>query len=586
MSKRYRWFLYFTSIVLACYLLAVLYAAYLQGTVFYYGLILLLPGGTLIWYLLGKMRYATIVEELAARWGKAYKRERDFRDLTRMSTLFPVDTQTETLISAQTKEDLHLDLLYSLVDRTLTTPGAQVLYNLLQRPLFDVERLATRGEMIRLFDTQPLLRQKLLIRLRQLHRQDADTVTNLVWDEATHLGSLGYLPTLLACLALVAVVPPFFIGFKGVFYGIFPMFAINFVYTHKKSARMMISLPAIRYMNSFILAAGDLAQLTAESLPEYAAELAAGVQQCKGLLRKTHYNILRLLDAFGLYDYLNYLFLLELRRFEASMVVISREREHLQQLYSLVGELDALLAVSSLRAGEAAWVEPELVKEQCFIGAEEIYHPLLEHPVSNSVQLQKPGSILTGSNMSGKSTFLRTIGVNALFAQTIYTCFATRYRAGYFSIVTSINKDDYLPGGKSYFLSEAEAILAMINNRADHVASLCIIDEIFRGTHSLERIPAAIEVLRFLAKQNTLSVIATHDLEVAKACTASYSLYHFSERVGEEGLEFDYRLKDGLTTTWNAIRILQHLGFPAEIVDQATAAVEKEIKASGKDLTT
>ena len=74
---------------------------------------------------------------------------------------------------------------------------------------------------------------------------------------------------------------------------------------------------------------------------------------------------------------------------------------------------------------------------------------------------------------------MRTIGVNALFAQTIYTCFAKSYRAGYFAIVTSINKDDYLPGGKSYFLSEAEAILAMLNNRTEKAASLCIIDEIF-----------------------------------------------------------------------------------------------------------
>ncbi|HAA38063.1 MAG TPA: hypothetical protein DCE00_04250 [Firmicutes bacterium] len=582
MSKRYRRYLYLTAFVLAVYVFAVLYAAYLQGTAFYYGLLLLLPGGVFIWYLLGKMRYAAMVEKLAAGWAKVCKRERDFQDLAKMSLLFPVDTSSETLISPLTKEDLHLDLLYGLVDRTLTTPGAQVLYNMLQRPLFNAERLAERGQAIRLFDSQPQLRQKLLLRLQRLDRQKADTVTNLVWDEAVQPARLGYLPAVLAALALAAVISPFFLGFRGVFFGIFPMFALNFVYVHKKSAGMMISLPAIRYLNALILAAGDLAQLTADSLPAYAAELTAGVQRCKGLLRKTHYNVLRLLDAFGLYDYFNYLFLLELRRFEASMAAISREREHLQQLYLLVGELDALLAVSSLRAGQGTWAEPELVEDRCFISAEEIYHPLLEQPVANSVQLPKPGAIITGSNMSGKSTFLRTIGVNALFAQTIYTCFAKSYRAGYFAIVTSINKDDYLPGGKSYFLSEAEAILAMLNNRTEKAASLCIIDEIFRGTHSLERIPAAIAVLRYLAKQNTLSVIATHDLEVAKACTAVYTLYHFSEQVGEGGLEFDYRLKNGLTTSWNAIRILQHLGFPAEIVEQAAAAVEKEIKWTTK----
>ncbi|MDW7650716.1 MAG: hypothetical protein SCK29_03890 [Bacillota bacterium] len=198
----------------------------------------------------------------------------------------------------------------------------------------------------------------------------------------------------------------------------------------------------------------------------------------------------------------------------------------------------------------------------------------MQNAVPNSIVLDKPGAILTGSNMSGKSTFLRTLGVNVLLAQTVCLCFAHSYKGSLFKIITTINKEDHLPEGKSYFLMEAEAILDMIGDVGEGSPALCIIDEIFRGTHSLERIPAAIEVLLYLSGQDTINLIATHDLDVAKACSGEYPLYHFRERMGKSGLEFDYILKKGITTSWNAIRILQYLGFPAQVTDGAQKRID------------
>ena len=175
------------------------------------------------------------------------------------------------------------------------------------------------------------------------------------------------------------------------------------------------------------------------------------------------------------------------------------------------------MAVSSLRAGQGTWAEPELVEDRCFISAEEIYHPF-EQPVANSVQLPKPGAIV-GSNMSGKSTF-------AYNWRKCFVCpdylhlFCQELPRGYFAIVTSINKDDYLPGGKSYFLSEAEAILAMLNNRTEKAASLCIIDEIF-AVPTLWSASAAIAVLRYLAKQKHFKCDCNARLEVLKPALLS-----------------------------------------------------------------
>jgi hypothetical protein len=577
----YRSCLITATVVLFFVFFAVLYSAYLWGSVYYYGFILLVPFLPFYFLTYKKMKIALLKEEIAVTWAKPLKRDRDFADLGKMAALFPVAEQKERLISEQTKEDLHFELLYSLVDRTFTTPGAQVLYNLLQRPQLSIKVLQERGEVIRTLESEKELREKIMLCLRTLGRQKTDTVTGLVWDEEIVPARLGIMPAVLASLALIALASIFLIGAKAVFF-LLPVLAVNLYYSNQKENLHNLRLPAIHYLRSVVLTAGELAAICRKKLPAHSKRLRSASAACRQFVRRTAMLGLKGSDPFGLYDYLNILFLLDLRNYEAATVFILRRRSYLRQIYSLLGEIDALLSVASLRCGTSAWIEPQLLPGKSYIKTEEIYHPLLENPVANSIDLERPGVVLTGSNMSGKSTFLRTIAVNALFAQTVYTCFAKGYRGGLFNIVTSINKDDFLPGGKSFFLSEAEAILEMIRQQSEEVASLCVIDEIFRGTHSLERIPAAVELLRYLAKQNALCLIATHDLEIAKTCSELYATYHFSEQVGSAGLKFDYLLKPGLTTSWNAIRILEQLGYPREIVERASRAVNRKIKVSVK----
>ncbi|NLM46381.1 MAG: hypothetical protein GX200_06250 [Firmicutes bacterium] len=575
-SKKYRQIIVVLSVLLCLYFFLVLYAGYLWGSRFYFGMLLVIFFLPVLWLLVEKMKHAGLVEELQAAWGKKTDRVRDLAELKKYARLFPVDPQAESILTEQSQDDLHFDFIFTLLDRTLTTPGAQVLYNMLQRPLLAPEKLKARSRTISLFDSNPTLRLQLLLVLKRLSRQHPDTITGLLWDDAGEIKKLGIIPGLLALLALAALVSVFFFGLKGAFLGLLPMFIINFSYAEKQKREYFLHLPALRYASSLLAAAQELSKACRELLPVYSETLAANFRACGRLLSRPGRRLLRVLDSFGLYDYINVLFLLDVRSYAADMAVVMRTRKNLQQLYQSIGEIDALLAVSSFRAGSKNWCEPRLWPGASSISAEEIYHPLLANPVANSIVLLQPGTIVTGSNMAGKSTFLRTVAVNAVLAQTIYTCFAQSYEAGYFSIVTSINKDDYLPGGKSYFLVEAEAILAMIRKaESSHVVSLCIIDELFRGTNSAERIPAAIEVLKYFADKNILCVIATHDLEVAESCSQLYALYHFSERVGAQGLEFDYKLHKGIATSRNAIRVLEYLGYPETIVKQAWEKAER-----------
>jgi len=180
--------------------------------------------------------------------------------------------------------------------------------------------------------------------------------------------------------------------------------------------------------------------------------------------------------------------------------------------------------------------------------------------------------------MSGKSTFLRTIGVNVLFAQTICTVLAEKYEGSYFHIVTSISPGDNILGGKSYYMGEAEAILRIINSCGQKISCLCIIDEIFRGTNPIERISASIEILKYLSEHNALVIVATHDLEITEMVTEFYECYYFTEDVDEVGLKFDYLIKKGVSPTRNAIKLLKFLGYPEEIVQNAYLNIEKVMK--------
>ena len=203
-----------------------------------------------------------------------------------------------------------------------------------------------------------------------------------------------------------------------------------------------------------------------------------------------------------------------------------------------------------------------------FLCLEDAYHPLLEQPVSNSIEVREQGVLITGSNMSGKSTFLRTVGLNALLGQTIYTCTARAYVGCPLRLLTSIGRADNVVEGKSYYLEEALSVLRIVDAITPAITTLVILDELYRGTNSEERIFAARRVLEYLAKRNALVLVATHDLELTDFFAYQYRSMHFSEQVGQLGLEFDYKLKKGPATTRNAIALLRYLGYPEEITKQ------------------
>ena len=144
---------------------------------------------------------------------------------------------------------------------------------------------------------------------------------------------------------------------------------------------------------------------------------------------------------------------------------------------------------------------------------------------------------------------------------------------------------DDLKEGKSYHFSQAEHLLKMVGNSERSGATLCLIDEPLTGTNSTERVAASIEILLYIAAHNALVIVATHDLQLARELEPDFTSCHFTGEVDDRGLNFDYQLKRGVTTTGNAIQLLSCMGYPESVVRDASARILKETLPSARATT-
>jgi DNA mismatch repair ATPase MutS len=171
--------------------------------------------------------------------------------------------------------------------------------------------------------------------------------------------------------------------------------------------------------------------------------------------------------------------------------------------------------------------------------------------------------------MSGKTSFIRTIGLNMITGLTINTCFAASMTIPRLRIYSVIRISDDLLNDKSYYFEEVLTIKSMIQKSINEKKNLFLLDEIFKGTNTIERISAGKAVLSLLSKNHNLVFVSTHDIELADMLSDEYELYHFSEIVNENNVDFDYKLKEGKLKNRNAIRILQINEYPENIINEA-----------------
>jgi hypothetical protein len=235
-----------------------------------------------------------------------------------------------------------------------------------------------------------------------------------------------------------------------------------------------------------------------------------------------------------------------------------------------VGELDALSLLAAARRDNPDWSVPVISREPTF-EADAIAHPLLEsgRRVSNDVRVGPPGTLLlvTGSNMSGKSTLLRAVGLNIVLAQAGSVVAAARLSLPPSDLQTSIRVQDSLELGLSYFMAALARLKGVVDAAQEERPGrvlFYLLDEILQGTNSVERALAVRAITRHLLEAGAIGAMTTHDLGLAaeEPLAEAAQLMHFTEIVDPDGsMRFDYRLRPGIATSRNAIRLMKMIGI-------------------------
>lgn len=242
------------------------------------------------------------------------------------------------------------------------------------------------------------------------------------------------------------------------------------------------------------------------------------------------------------------------------------------ECFSVLGGFEELLSLSVIavvRDTQPAHITQDAAKP-CYLVCEELYHPLISPDTvqSNGASFDAGITIITGSNMSGKTTFLRTLAMNLALAYMGAPVCGKKLNAGYMKLFTSMRVTDDVAHGISTFYAEILRIKAMADYREKEQPMLCLIDEIFKGTNSADRIVGATQAIRQLAGDCCMTIVSTHDFELCEICDKDGKQavnYHFEEyyEEGKDGLilRFDYKIKPGRCTTTNARAILRMAGF-------------------------
>jgi len=515
------------------------------------------------------MRKKKTLEQLNDAFGLVKDHDYNF-DLIKRYFNNKDHSQSFQTLSDKTCNDLDFEELFMFLDRTTSKVGQQYLYKHLRTLPTASPDLDFKEKLIQKLKVNNDFRNKALLHLNKLNKNDAYYIPSLFQEEHARRPKWFFIIQLLALtsllsLCLLPVLPQLFFVFLAVF-----LVNIVFHYWNKRHLfQYLESLPQLAKLNSvashlhndhlFNKLNPDLNH-SIEQIRQLNAKMSLFRLEAK-LQNEAEAIFWSLLELFKI------AFLIEPLLLFGVLQRLNTMREELENIYCFVGEIDILLSTASLRSGLDQYCIP--VIQPAHISAKQMYHPLISNCVANTVNFSDKSVLLTGSNMSGKTSFIRTIGLNIISGLTLNTCFAQAMSFPRLRVFSAIRVSDDLINNKSYYFEEVLTIKNMLDTSTDGIPSLFLLDEIFKGTNTIERIAAGKAVLSALAQKNNSVFVSTHDIELTDLLDQEYELYHFSEVVKDNNVDFDYKLKAGKLKNRNAIQILQINDYPQNVIKEA-----------------
>ncbi len=473
-----------------------------------------------------------------------------------------------------TWNDLNMDEVLKGMDVCNSSVGSEVLKRTLSHLEFDESVLRKRSQKADYFSDKTDLSSKTAKIFKNLGKTKKVSFLDYIF-------KLNELPVkkngshiLLVFLLLLSIASIFVQPAIGII-AIVVMIAVNIILYFRFKASIEAYFNCVKYLVSMVTAADGLVKsgLGKEDSP-FSKDITTLKQLVKTFapVRKGSWLITNsvsgsLVDV--LMDYVRMIFHVDLMKFNSMHKICTEKTEEIQKLYDLLGGIETALCISHYRKKLPYFCTPYFVAPEKMIDAQDMRHPLVRKPVSNSIRVEK-SILLTGSNASGKSTFLKMMAINQIFAQSIYTCYAKSFKTSFYKVMSSMALTDNILGEESYFVVEIKSLKRMFDQISENTPVMLFVDEVLRGTNTKERIAASSQILKDLCGRNTLCFAATHDIELTDILADEMLNYHFSETVENDQVLFDYKLKEGRATSRNAIKLLDAYGFPKNIIKSAS----------------
>ena len=543
------------------------------------GGILILCAAMIIWDKIRQRKW--FLRHLKQRWGTIPDREYTQEELESISHYAKRNVGEQFMIDDITWNDLQMDEIFIRMNNTLSSCGEDVLYQILRQPQMDQNVLDERERLIAYFQTHEEERIQVLTRVNEVKKiwkmSIADYIDALKDVDRRGRGKYPLLAGLSAAAIVATLIRPIPCMFL-----LLLMLCVSAVVHTRDSKKIEPYLNCFVCILRLLRAADQFEKLDNPEIQTYLDRIRAGRKKMKSFRRGAFLvastnSVQDGLEAI-IVSYLRIIFQVDFIKFYSMLKHVEGNESTIEDMYQAMGELDALIAVASFRESLLYYSQPEFVeangREGASLKVEKLYHPLIDDPVANSIQMQR-GVLITGSNASGKSTFLKTIAINTILAQTVHTCIAKHYCGSFLKVLTSMALRDNLSGGESYYMVEIRSLKRILEECEKPEPVLCIVDEVLRGTNTIERIAASSQILHSLAKPKVLAMAATHDIELSYVLEKEYDNYHFEEEIQENDVVFDYKLRTGRAMTRNAIRLLAMIGYDPKIIEAAQESAKQ-----------
>lgn len=472
-----------------------------------------------------------------------------------------------------TWNDLNMDEVFMQMNTTMSAAGEEYLYYALRTPLFEKEKLMEREELICAFREKEDERVKCQFLFHKL----GFTGKYSIYDYLDYLEVLGIRSNQKHYMALAYVLVGIILLFIRLPLGLTVLciaFIINMMSYFKVKSEIDPYITSFGYIFRLL---ETVQQLMKIKMPE--------IESRQEVLRKASAELTKFkrgsfwlmspgrMSASGnplemILDYFRMVFHLDLIQFNNMLAQVRAHIADIDQMITIIGELETVIVIGAYRKYQKDVCVPVFTDEKR-IKTTELYHPLIKKPVKNVLETGQ-SILITGSNASGKSTFLKTVALNVILAQTIHTCMAQQFETALFRVCSSMALRDDIEGGDSYYIVEIKALKRIMDElKKEGAPVLCFVDEVLRGTNTVERIAASVQILRSLNVDNCLCFAATHDIELTYLLEKEYRNYHFEEEIADNDISFSYKILEGRARTRNAIRLLEIMGYEKSIVRSA-----------------